>query len=56
MRHVYVAGEEIVRDGVHLRLDGRSLAAEISDWAEAALPTSGLLGHFRAVSPFTYAG
>lgn len=56
VRHVYVAGDEIVRDGVHLRLDGRSLAAEISDWAEAALPTSGLLGHFRAVSPFTYAG
>lgn len=55
VRHVYVAGEEIVRDGVHLRLDGRALAAQISAWADRVLPPSGLLGHFREVSSFTYA-
>ncbi len=53
VRHVMVDGAFVVEDGVHRSFDAPQLIEDLNDWAEPALSASGLLSHFRGVSPFT---
>ena len=54
VRHVMVNGQFVVEDGVHRAFDAPALVEGLNAWAEPALAASGLLGHFRSVSPFSF--
>jgi 5-methylthioadenosine/S-adenosylhomocysteine deaminase len=54
VRHVMVDGQFVFEDGEHRTFDGSSLVEDLNAWAEPALAASGLLDHFRSVSPFTF--